>query len=56
MLESSEERALEARQFLVDLVGQLGLPVQMKKFADEGAPSLEKIMLGILIDTVNEAL
>ena len=56
VLECSEERALEARQFLVDLFGQLGLPVQMKKFAEEGAPSLEKIFLGILIDTVKEEL
>ena len=56
VLESSQERALEARQFLVDLFGQLGLPVQMKKFVEEGAPSLEKIFLGILIDTVKEEL
>ena len=56
VLESSHERALAARQFLIDLFERLGLPVQMKKFAEEGEPSLEKIFLGILIDTEKSEL
>jgi hypothetical protein len=56
VIECSRERALEARQFLIDLFGKLGLPIQMKKFSEEGEPALEKIFLGILVDTVKGEL
>ena len=56
VIECSRERALEARQCLIDLFGKLGLPIQMKKFVEEGEPALEKIFLGILVDTVKGEL
>jgi hypothetical protein len=56
IIECSEDRALAARQFVMDLFVELGLPLQLKKFEEEGAPSLEKIFLGIVIDTARNEL